>query len=116
MSEASCFASRSTSTSGTTYRGLGAGGWATTAAVVVVVVGAAVVVVVVVGAVGLVVGALASGATSVSDSTVGVEDGEHPETRRAMAARPTKLVAEAPKTRRTGSPYVPVHLPRHWLA
>ncbi len=53
---------------------------------VVVVVGAGVVVVVV-GATVVVVGALVVGATSVSGSVPAVDDGEHPETRRAMAAK-----------------------------
>ena len=114
MSAASCFASRSTSPSGTTYRALGSGGRTTT--VVVVVVGVAVVGVVGVRATGIVVGASLSGATSVSGSVPAVEDCEHPETTRTMAARPAKLIAEAPSSRRTGSPCVPGQPTQHWLA
>ena len=61
-----------------------------------------------VGAAEIVMGALEPGATSVSGSVPAVEDGEHPEATRTMAARLANLIAEASPSRRTGSPYMSV--------
>ncbi len=85
------------------YRGLRVGGRSTTVVdvVVVEVVGATVVVV---GLGGLEVGAIVSVVTPAFGSTPAVEDGEHPEATRMMAAQPAKPVAEASNSRRTESP------------
>jgi len=88
------------------YRGLGAGGCSTTVVVVVVVVEGVVVVVVEVGVTVVVVGALTPAVTSGSGSAPTVEEGEHPENKRTIAAKPTSLTTEAPNNRRTESPYL----------
>jgi hypothetical protein len=82
--------------------------------VVVVVVGGGAAVVVGAGATEIVVGALESGAPSVSGSVAAVEDGEQPEATRTMAARTAKLFVETPRSRRTRSPYVPAQPSQHW--
>src|SRR3990172_10064926 len=105
MSAASCFASRSTSPAGTTYRASSAGGPTTEGVDTIVVVVAPGGTMIVVGA------AVVGGTVSAPGSTPALGECNDPKTRKTMVVRAATPIAAKPNRRRTVSPYVTLRSP-----